>query len=110
MYHRLVWLSESLKISYLMITQLATVDELAYHVPSPSNISFNSDSTSANPTDHPSNSSSHTMAIHPEINETDEKNDTHINVITSLTTGSQSDVVVSLTLALIATSLRTTPD
>ena len=60
------------------------------------------------PTDHPSNSSSHTMAIHPEINETDEKDDTHINVITSLTTGSQSDRCV-LTLVIIATSLWTTP-
>ena len=31
------------------------------------------------------------MAIHPEINDTDEENETHINVVTSLTTGSQSD-------------------
>ena len=45
----------------------------------------------ANLTDHPSNSLVHTMAIHPEINETDDQNDTHIDVITSLTTGSQSD-------------------
>ena len=73
------------------INQLATLDELAYHVSSLSNISSNSDSTLVNPTDQPSNSSSHTMAIHTEINEQDEKNDTHINVITSLTTRSPYD-------------------
>jgi len=55
------------------INQLVTLDDLAYYNPSPSN------------------SSSHTMDIHPEINETDEGNETHINVLTSLTTGSQSD-------------------
>ena len=31
------------------------------------------------------------MALHPDINDTDEENETHINVIISITTGFQSD-------------------
>ena len=71
---------------------ITTQDMLdCYHGPCPFDTSSNSDSKLANPTDHPSdnsNSSVHTMAIYPEINQRDDQKDTHINVITSLTTGS----------------------
>ena len=73
------------------INQLVTLDNFAYYNLSLSHISSNRDSILATPTDNPTSSSSHTMALHPEINDTDEEDETHINVITSLTTGSQSD-------------------